>query len=355
MRIRTGKSFCTFIDAEQGTKWLIPRSLQVCFKRDGLEEVPGCTGVGRKGADYCIKPPASNTLVLAPPGTVFQECQGHCTKTKDCAFGLVCLDRGKNATVPGCSGWGHDYRDYCTTPQSDNDLVFKKLEGRPDSLSVLGECEGECTQHSDCGDGLKCFFRGSTEPVPGCTGRLDSKTGYCFRATEGESLIFNGWSEDSYKHHLGLCEGSCRADSDCEHGLVSMNRKKCCPADFSRTFWQQICFKRQALEPVPGCTNLGRKGADYCIKPPSEDTLAMGSPEEPLTLCRGHCSSDYECELGLSCFDRRKDNAVPGCTGIGRLKEVSPLVLSTTCTHPSLQDKLGETTVSNLHQPRRSF
>ena len=29
-------------------------------------------------------------------------------------------------------------------------------------------CEGDCDHHGECADGLYCFQRGSSEPVPGC-------------------------------------------------------------------------------------------------------------------------------------------------------------------------------------------
>lgn len=203
-----------------------------CFRRDGEEGIPGCTGTGRIGSNICYNNTAPNALVLmAFAGQPLENfplgiCEGHCSTIKDCELGLVCFDRGFNDTVPDCVGQGRNGADYCIPPQKENELVLKRLEGREASVSVLGECEGECTQHSDCGDGLKCFFRAKTEQVPGCVGRLDRKTGYCFKATEGESLIFNGFSEGDSEHHLGVCEGDCRNDSDCEHGLVSSLKKQ---------------------------------------------------------------------------------------------------------------------------------
>lgn len=198
-----------------------------CLHRDGNEEIPGCTGTGKTGSNICYNNTAPNALIIMAKDGEPKEnyplaaCEGHCKGIKDCELGLVCFDRSKNDTVPGCLPSGQDWVDYCTEPQLENELVLKRLDGRESSVSILGECEGECTQHGDCGEGLKCFFRASNEKVPGCSGRLDSKTGYCFKAIEGASLIFNGWSSGDYEHHLGACEGNCRSDSDCDYGLVS--------------------------------------------------------------------------------------------------------------------------------------
>jgi hypothetical protein len=65
------------------------------------------------------------------------------------------------------------------------------------------------------------------------------------------------------KHVVGLCEGDCDSDSDCESGLK--------------------CFLRSGFKAVPGCSGRGHNGADYCYKPVStlkdivDTAIAAGS------------------------------------------------------------------------------
>ena len=42
-----------------------------------------------------------------------QECQGDCDNNEDCSFGLICFQRGGTEAVPGCSGLGLSGKDYC--------------------------------------------------------------------------------------------------------------------------------------------------------------------------------------------------------------------------------------------------
>jgi hypothetical protein len=53
--------------------------------------------------------------------------------------------------------------------------------GNPESAFPLGECQGDCDNDEDCGEGLVCFFRVGGDPVPGCLDGEDdnSRTDYC--------------------------------------------------------------------------------------------------------------------------------------------------------------------------------
>ena len=198
-----------------------------CFQRDGLEAVPGCSGTGISKYDYCINPEL-NSIGSNPSGTLGL-CEGDCDNDSDCAAGLKCYQRGGLTSVPGCSGTGISNYDYCVIPElrswgwspsetlglcegdCDNDSdcapglkCFQRdgLEAVPGcsgtgvmyqdycinpELNTIGKeptntlqlCEGNCNNDSDCAAGLKCFQRDAYELVPGCSGRGFYGFDYC--------------------------------------------------------------------------------------------------------------------------------------------------------------------------------
>jgi len=116
---------------------------------------------------------------------------------------------------------------------------------------TLGLCEGDCDYDSDCDAGLECFERDGITNVPGCSGDGLGGYDYCFAPSPTDPLlVFLGATPGVI---LGLCEGDCDDDSDCDAGLE--------------------CFQRSTLENVPGCNGDGQSGYDYCIEVPSAPTL----------------------------------------------------------------------------------
>lgn len=102
-------------------------------------------------------------------------------------------------------------------------------------------CQGDCDSDSDCVEPNKCFKRGFSEPVPGCTGDGKPDWDYCFAGTLDSS---GGW--DAMQKPLWKCAGDCDADEDCSGALT--------------------CFQRRSNEEVPGCQPTGGSaGMDYCI------------------------------------------------------------------------------------------
>jgi len=116
---------------------------------------------------------------------------------------------------------------------------------------------------------------------------------------------------------LGICEGDCDSDEDCEDGLT--------------------CFQRGPGDPIPGCTDAPSHGADFCIDTTSSSTTSekvrnsrnsngddvrasiVGNDDDswfPLGLCQGDCDSDDDCQDGLYCFQRNAGEDIPGCRGI---------------------------------------
>lgn len=98
------------------------------------------------------------------------------------------------------------------------------------------------------------------------------------------------------------CEGDCDKDAHCDLGYS--------------------CFKRDENESVPGCSGFGISAKDYCYEPPPGHLVVKGieglpASSFPLGECQGVCDTDGDCELGLSCFDRKPGIVVPDCLGEG--------------------------------------
>jgi hypothetical protein len=203
-----------------------------CFERDGLAPVPGCSGTGINDYDYCVYP-VLNTIGYDPRQTL-QVCEGDCDRDSDCATGLKCFKRDALEPVPGCSGAGKRYQDYCVYPELNSIGVTPS--------QTLQVCEGDCDRDSDCAPGLKCFERDALEPVPGCRGTGINNYDYCVYP-ELNSIAVNP------SQTLQVCEGDCDRDSDCAPGLK--------------------CFNRDALDglaAVPGCRGTGISDYDYCVR-----------------------------------------------------------------------------------------
>lgn len=109
------------------------------------------------------------------------ECQGDCGGDKHCAGQLTCFKRKSSEPVPGCSGSGDLGKDYCYDPPPDA-LVLKGRNGNPQSAFPLGMCQGTCKWDGQCAEGLKCLKRKAFEDVPGCDGGDRGKRGknYCY-------------------------------------------------------------------------------------------------------------------------------------------------------------------------------
>lgn len=149
----------------------------VCFQRaDGrANTIPGCTGEGKKGWDYCYNPnwgipgpplPAVETLGLNPTG--LDICQGDCDSDRDCRGNLRCFIRSDDdwGQIPGCRGRGKKGWDYCYDPTGSIELSGG-ISARPWNLQA---CTGECNRDEQCASGLKCFQRHNGETIPGCIG-----------------------------------------------------------------------------------------------------------------------------------------------------------------------------------------
>lgn len=91
----------------------------MCFERTATQAVPGCTGTGQSGTDYCYDAGATITTLRVvgnngSPSSRFPmgACQGDCDSDADCIGDLVCFQRGGLEAVPGCTGSGVAGTDY---------------------------------------------------------------------------------------------------------------------------------------------------------------------------------------------------------------------------------------------------
>ena len=89
----------------------------LCYQRYQTESVPGCSGEGVYRNDYCaFRPP--NYLLYVKDKWLLGFCEGSCDTDDDCQGDLVCFQRSSkngNSTVPvpGCDGVGRKNSDYC--------------------------------------------------------------------------------------------------------------------------------------------------------------------------------------------------------------------------------------------------
>lgn len=278
----------------------------ICFQRSGTTPVPGCSGEGSSGRDYCIVPPPPTAAPTEPPTPSptspptfpptdplpplmiverplfvdnstdsptfppltnidrdtrrsrddgkYHLCEGDCDGDSDCGEGLVCYSRSGTTAVPGCSGLGESGDDYCI---------------KPESLAYLDICEGDC-DGSDalCLGNLTCY-RGGGSRVPGCSGEKDSSQNYCvdpdasFQVSKNSFRLRLYW-EDGYdwqdssreKWYCMECEGSCRRGNDIELGH--------CDEDGSIDDNPDIYFEFLNLE-SDGKTQLRLSGSDSCV------------------------------------------------------------------------------------------
>jgi len=88
----------------------------VCYQRDGVTTVPGCEGQGKKDWDYCVEPVTVLSDQGIDPKPQLQECTGDCDKDSGCVGALKCFQRKEFEPVPGCSGQGVEGWDYCYDP-----------------------------------------------------------------------------------------------------------------------------------------------------------------------------------------------------------------------------------------------
>jgi hypothetical protein len=178
----------------------------ICFQRDENWTVPGCWfrfgDQDNSKTDYCIvatrtDPPYFLPIPTPPPSHPANQlplgiCQGDCDYHWDCAKGLYCSTREPFEVAPGCANVELDATTTSYCVEVDPGKLVDYGGTPPLTHSSLGECQGDCDNDGDCGDGLICFQRDENETVPGCWfgDQDDSKTDYCIVATPTDPPYF---------------------------------------------------------------------------------------------------------------------------------------------------------------------
>jgi outer membrane biosynthesis protein TonB len=122
-------------------------------------------------------PPTTASLQLevtfsgrGSPPNALPKCHGDCDDDSQCEGSLVCFQRTGTEAVPGCSGTGANGVDYCAERPTENTVWPKGNNGSPAISFPLGLCEGDCDSDAECQPGLICQQRSGTEAIPGCIG-----------------------------------------------------------------------------------------------------------------------------------------------------------------------------------------
>ena len=89
------------------------------------------------------------------PPNPLTECEGDCDNDNQCEGDLKCFQRSGFEAVPGCSGQGLSGKDYCYRRLTENTYWSIGNNGIPAESYPLGLCEGDC-DGDDCQPGLVC-------------------------------------------------------------------------------------------------------------------------------------------------------------------------------------------------------
>ncbi|CAJ1937011.1 unnamed protein product [Cylindrotheca closterium] len=142
-----------------------------------------------------------------------------------------------------------------TATASPSSLSFLSLS----SDLPLQLCQGNCNRDQDCDEGLMCMERieGNLHDVPGCSGKVEDFQSINFCIVKTLTRL-----RETNRFPLGLCEGDCDSDVDCNTGM--------------------ICFQRNSFEPVPQCFGgeNDESQTDYCV-PPEPTANPSTSPTGP--------------------------------------------------------------------------
>jgi len=176
--------------------------------------------------------------------------------------------------------------------------------GNETTKLLLDVCQGDCDVDEDCGQGLICFQRSRNyEPVPGCScwETDDSRNDYCISPPEDACLV------ESNDFPLGVCEGNCVDDWDCQDGFVCY--------DHQDAGWYDDADDNNGLQPsnlefeVPGCKvcneGYNNNTSSLLAKSTTSATISNSTTTTKYCVERQYC---------LDCFDK-VDTDQPGFAG----------------------------------------
>ncbi|GAX26104.1 hypothetical protein FisN_24Hh023 [Fistulifera solaris] len=258
-----------------------------------------------------INPPA---VVIPRSRDVLSRCQGDCLQF-DCDEGLRCQVRQAGDPVPGCVLTDELLQSeyaFCVAVRGDTE------EGDDDATEeTLEPVEQGTDNPSDLPSDMPSDFPTSTPtPAPTRVATQAPTTAATSTSTSGSftpspTLPRTGFTAAPSVPQvvtptalLGVCQGGCFSDTDCEPGL--------------------ICYQRTTNRGVPYCV-LFQEQTDrrdnYCIPDPNIPSdvqyggvLATTGVAGQLTECQADCSTDLDCVGDLVCYQRAASDGAPGCS-----------------------------------------
>ena len=175
-----------------------------------------------------------------------QLCEGDCDSDSDCDAGLVCFERDAFMAVPGCEG-GESFSslsDFCI---EDPNATTKTPSTAPTARSLQPSLSSSPSALPSISTAPSISSLPTSSPV------TMEPTQYVPKLLE---VVGNDGSPGS-AFPLGLCQGDCDDDSDCDWGLYCVQRSN-------------------RDDPVPGCDISASSDRDFCAPLPP-DRLIPGS------------------------------------------------------------------------------
>jgi hypothetical protein len=261
-----------------------------CTKRADCETGLGCfAGVCALTAPLPVAPvdagviTVTNTVYVTVDAGVNSALGGRgetCSKTQDCAIGLICLPLGDVAGLGIC-----DVANYGLTPGTK-------------------DCSNECETDLDC-----CELPLGTA-FNSCSDLLKAMTPYTSAncsdqaALSKECFLYKTYCECSATSKPWTCTtGSCVFTRQCD-ATVTGEKMKGCPAKTRSGVAVSACNAK--TNTCAAAATAGCKVADDCILSGTSDTGETCSPGECVCLadlgrCYRKCNADLDCQPGYAC------------------------------------------------------
>ena len=291
----------------------------LCSQREAFQAVFNCLDgeLDGQATRYCVfdpygvgYTPAASDPTLAPtsaeklkwitnrgwtPIDILNECEGDCDNDTDCAPGLGCFQRDAyNISVPGCLGGETEatLTDYCVQLSYLNEsrsdpasasAIIKQVSASsavPSKLPFDSQSLPPSNSPSATSSDAPSASPSKKPSAQSVGGENESPTAQ----SKALNLTNLGWMP---KLPLGVCQGDCDVDSDCQPGL------RC----FQRDFPNQT---------VPGCKGGENESTltDYCVVNETMDQgKSAATRSEPQVLLPPINCTAYDANYLRMCKD----------------------------------------------------
>ena len=232
----------------------------ICFFRSGAQDVPGCSGVGDYGVDYCIVAPERVSEATSAP-SLASSTEATASGTADSSIGAT-SDGVNNVAVIDPSPL-----IVMSAFEFEVDSPGSPTENNAESESIRGVVESANEKKASSHESypvekdvetpdtvLSAEERKDNGPEERRTDKddKDDKDDSDDQDEDDDfgdpmlpALALLGADSEFEEFPLDVCQGSCFYDTDCLEGLR--------------------CFQRDGYESVPGCKGRGHNSANYCI------------------------------------------------------------------------------------------